>query len=142
METRLKTGVEIIRDYEPLPRIRCITGQLNQVFINVLMNACDAFEGRGSIRIRTRPDGEGVWLSFEDDGPGMSEQVRNRIFEPFFTTKPVGQGTGLGLSLSHGIIQRHGGTMEVESEPGQGTTFHLRLPAEPPESLVREGGPE
>jgi signal transduction histidine kinase len=142
METRLKTGVEIIRDYEPLPLIRCITGQLNQVFINVLMNACDAFEGKGTIRIRTRPEGDGVLLSFEDDGPGMSEKVRNRIFEPFFTTKPVGKGTGLGLSLSHGILQRHGGTMEVDSELGRGTTFRLQLPAEPPENLGREGAPE
>jgi signal transduction histidine kinase len=142
MEPRLKGGVEIIRDYEPLPKIRCITGQLNQVFINVLMNACDAFDGPGSICIRTRAEGDGVHLSFEDDGPGMSEEIRGRIFEPFFTTKPVGQGTGLGLPISYGMVQRHGGTMEVESEEGRGTTFHVRLPTDPPESLVREGGAE
>ena len=132
MEPRLKGGVTIERDYGELPQVRCFAGQLNQVFMNLLMNACDAVEGNGTIRIRTRPDADGVLLEFEDDGAGMPEEVRQRIFEPFYTTKPVGQGTGLGLSLSHGIVESHGGTMEVRSVAGEGTTFSIRLPLEPP----------
>ncbi len=139
MEPRLKGGVEVERDYGELPPVRCFAGQLNQVFMNLLMNACDAMEGRGKITVRTREEPDGVRLEFHDDGPGMPEEVRQRIFDPFFTTKPVGQGTGLGLSLSHGIIERHGGTMEVASTPGEGTAFTLRLPLEPSaEALARE----
>jgi signal transduction histidine kinase len=129
MEPRLRDGVEVVRDFEPLPPVRCYAGQLNQVFMNLLMNACDAMEGKGRIHIRTRvrvgPRGvvEGVRLEFRDDGPGIAPEVQARIFEPFFTTKPVGQGTGLGLSLSYGIVERHGGRMLVGSTPGEGTTF-------------------
>jgi signal transduction histidine kinase len=112
--------------------VRCFAGQLNQVFLNLLMNSCDALEGRGTIRIRTRAAPPGVVLGFEDDGPGMPSEVLSRIFEPFFTTKDVGKGTGLGLSLSHGIVARHGGQMEVDSRPGEGARFTLRLPLEPP----------
>jgi signal transduction histidine kinase len=108
--------------------VRCYPGQLNQVFLNLLMNACDALGAEGDIRIRTRPTAEGVRLEFGDDGPGISEEVRSRIFDPFFTTKPVGVGTGLGLSLSHGIVERHGGRIQVESEIGGGTTFAIDLP--------------
>ncbi len=139
MEPRLKGGVAIERDFGALPEVRCYAGQLNQVFMNLLMNACDAMEGRGTIAIRTRRDGDGVVLEFHDDGPGMTPEVKSRIFEPFFTTKPVGKGTGLGLSLSHGIIERHGGTMGVESEPGEGAHFTIRLPLEPPAELSGRG---
>jgi signal transduction histidine kinase len=132
MEPRLKGGVRIERDYGDLPRVRCFAGQLNQVFMNLLMNACDALEGRGVITIRTRALEDGLRLEFEDDGPGIPSEVRERIFEPFFTTKPIGKGTGLGLSLSHGIVERHGGTMTVESEPGRGTRFAIELPLEVP----------
>ncbi len=138
MEPRLKGGVEVVRDYAELPQVRCFAGQLNQVFMNLLMNACDAMEGRGKITVRTRREEEGVRLEFSDDGPGMPEEVQQRIFEPFFTTKPVGQGTGLGLSLSHGIIERHGGSMTLESVPGEGTTFILHLPLEPPPEATVE----
>jgi two-component system NtrC family sensor kinase len=131
IEPRLK-GIELVRDYGELPPVRCFAGQLNQVFLNLLMNACDALDGRGTIRIRTRAEAPGVVLSFEDDGPGMPPEVLSRIFEPFFTTKAVGKGTGLGLSLSHGIVARHGGQMEVDSRPGEGARFTIRLPLEPP----------
>jgi signal transduction histidine kinase len=137
IEGRLK-GIQVERDYGELPPVRCYAGQLNQVFLNLLMNACDALDGKGTIRIRTRREGEGVVLEFEDDGPGMPPEVLSRIFEPFFTTKPVGKGTGLGLSLSHGIVARHGGTMEVASRPGEGARFTIRLPLEPPPQA--EGG--
>ena len=136
MEPRLKGGVTVERDYGTLPEVRCYAGQLNQVFMNLLMNACDAMDGRGHIRVRTRAEPGGVALEFADDGPGMSADVKSRIFEPFFTTKPVGKGTGLGLSLSHGIVERHGGTMDVESEPGAGARFVIKLPLEPPAELV------
>ena len=98
----------------------------------LLYRQADALDGKGTIRIRTRRQGEGVVLEFEDDGPGMPPEVLSRIFEPFFTTKPVGKGTGLGLSLSHGIVARHGGTMEVTSRPGAGARFTITLPLEPP----------
>src|SRR5690606_26010311 len=99
MEPRLRDVVEVERDYGALPRVRCYAGQLNQVFMNLLMNASDALGGKGRIRIRTRvrPGGGGVRLEFHDAGPGIPPEVQARMFEPFFTTKPVGQGTGLGL---------------------------------------------
>jgi two-component system, NtrC family, sensor kinase len=100
------------------------------------MNACDALDGPGKITVRTRPTPGGVQLEFQDDGPGMSAEVRSRIFEPFFTTKPVGKGTGLGLSISHGIVERHGGSMTVDSAPGEGARFTIRLPLEPPAELA------
>ncbi len=129
MEPRLKGGIEVVRDYGQLPQVRCFAGQLNQVFMNLLVNACDALEGQGgSIRIRTRPTPEGVRLEFSDDGPGIPAEIQNRLFEPFFTTKEVGKGTGLGLSLSHGIVERHGGTIRVDSEVSAGATFVLELP--------------
>ncbi len=136
MEPRLRNAIEVERDYGELPLVRCYAGQLNQVFTNLLMNAADAIDGKGKVRIRTRarkhsaadPASGGVRLEFHDDGPGMSPEVQARIFEPFFTTKPVGQGTGLGLSISYGIVERHGGRMLVGSAPGEGTTFVIELP--------------
>jgi signal transduction histidine kinase len=92
------------------------------------VNAADAIEGRGTIRVTTRPTAEGVRIQVQDDGSGIPADILGRIFDPFFTTKPVGQGTGLGLSLSHGIVERHGGRIGVESEVGKGTTFTLDLP--------------
>jgi signal transduction histidine kinase len=135
MEPRTKNGIAVERDLGDLPEVRCYSGQLNQVFMNLLMNACDAMDGRGKITVRTRPEPGGVVLEFADDGPGMSPEVRSRIFEPFFTTKPVGKGTGLGLSISHGIVERHGGSMTVDSAPGAGARFTIRLPLEPPREL-------
>ena len=135
MEPRFKNHITIEREYGDLPRVRCYPGQLNQVFLNLLMNACDSIEKDGEIRITTQPISTGVRLEFKDSGPGIPAEVQSRIFDPFFTTKPVGVGTGLGLSLSHGIIERHGGRIVVSSEPGAGTTFSIELPlvAPPPE---------
>ena len=120
--------------------MRCFPGQLNQVFLNLLMNGCDVLEDGGTITIRTRPTSEGVRLRFEDTGPGISPDVASRIFDPFFTTKEVGKGTGLGLSLSHGIIERHGGRIHILSAPGEGAVFEIDLPLEAPE-IEEEGLP-
>jgi two-component system NtrC family sensor kinase len=128
MEPRLRDGVEVERDYGELPRVRCYAGQLNQVFMNLLMNACDALDGKGRIRIRSRARPGGVRIEFQDDGPGIPPEVQVRMFEPFYTTKAVGKGTGLGLSISYGIVERHGGRMLVGSAPGEGTTFVIELP--------------
>ena len=129
MEPQLKRGITVSRDYGALPRVRCYPGQLNQVFLNILMNACDALgEEGGKIEVRTRATLDGVRLEFHDDGPGIPPEVQGRLFDPFFTTKPVGKGTGLGLSLSHGIIDRHGGRISVDPDVEEGTTFSIDLP--------------
>jgi two-component system NtrC family sensor kinase len=128
MEPRFKNAISVERDYGDLPRVRCYPGQLNQVFLNLLMNACDAIGKDGTIVIRTRPTDGGVRLEFHDSGPGIPADVQSRIFDPFFTTKPVGVGTGLGLSLSHGIIERHGGRIIVSSDSETGTSFVIELP--------------
>ena len=130
--------IRIVREYGTVPEIECQPGQLNQVFMNLLTNAIQAIEGEGEIRIAADRVGDGVRIAIHDSGAGMSAEVRTRIFEPFFTTKPVGVGTGLGLSITFGIVERHGGKVEVESEPGEGTTFTLTLPLEQP--AAREAG--
>ena len=96
--------------------------------MNLLTNAIDACGDGGVVTVRTRPEEQGVRIQVIDNGGGIAPAIRERIFEPFFTTKPVGAGTGLGLSISYGIVQDHGGTIEVESTPGQGTCFTIHLP--------------
>jgi signal transduction histidine kinase len=131
VEPRLKHKIAIERDYGDLPRVRCFAGQLNQVFMNLLMNACDAISRDGRINITTRATPEGVRISFKDNGSGIPDDIKTRIFDPFFTTKSVGLGTGLGLSLAHGIVERHQGRIEVRSRPGFGSTFIIDLPLDP-----------
>ncbi len=132
MEPRFKGSIEVVREYEELPEVRCFPGQLNQVFLNLLMNACDVLDEQegGTITIRTKATLDGVRIEFEDSGPGIPVEVQTRIFDPFFTTKEVGKGTGLGLSLSHGIIERHGGRIQIVSGTGHGTIFQIELPLE------------
>lgn len=133
----VKYKAEVIKDYGDLPDIECMPFQLNQVFLNLLVNAAHAISDRGTIRIVTNKEGDGVKIAISDTGCGMTPEVTRRIFDPFFTTKPVGKGTGLGLSVSQGIINRHRGTIEVASEPGKGSCFVLWLPIEQPkESIV------
>ena len=127
MEQRFKGNISLERAYGELPEVRCYPGQLNQVFLNLLMNACDVLDDGGTITVETERTAGGVRLTFRDDGPGIPPEVQSLIFDPFFTTKPVGQGTGLGLSLSHGIIERHGGNIRVSSD-GTGTAFVIDLP--------------
>jgi two-component system NtrC family sensor kinase len=128
MHPRLKEGISVVRDYGHLPSVRCYPGQLNQVFLNLLMNSCDVLKPGDTITISTQRGELGVRLIFHDDGPGIPQNIQDRIFDPFFTTKEVGKGTGLGLSISHGIIERHGGRITVAAEPGEGTAFVIDLP--------------
>jgi len=124
----LKYKAEVIKEYGGVPEIECIPSQLNQVFMNLLVNAAHAIETRGRITVRTSFENDMVTVSVSDTGSGIAAENLGRIFEPFFTTKPVGKGTGLGLSLSYSIVQKHGGRIEVESEIGKGTTFRVILP--------------
>jgi two-component system, NtrC family, sensor kinase len=130
----LKYKCEVKRDFGPLPLVSCHPTQISQVFTNLLVNAAQAIETRGEIRIRTRQEGSEVVVEIADTGKGMSQETLTRLFTPFFTTKPRGQGTGLGLSVSYGIIARHQGRIDVQSEPGKGSTFTIRLPATHPET--------
>lgn len=118
---------------ENLPNVECFGGKVNQVFLNIMNNAIQAMEENASdrrpkLKIKTSKDGENVMVSISDNGKGMSDEVKSRIFEPFYTTKEVGKGTGLGLSIAFKIIETHGGKIDVESQEGKGTAFHVSLP--------------
>lgn len=135
----IKYKARVIKDYGEIPEIECLSSQLNQVFLNLLINAAHAIPetNQGTITIRTSSDGNEVSVEISDTGCGIPAANLTRIFDPFFTTKPIGQGTGLGLSLSYGIVQRHSGRIEVRSETrseaGRGTTFKIVLPSHRPE---------
>ncbi|UCV08730.1 ATP-binding protein [Dechloromonas denitrificans] len=124
----LKYKAKVVKEYGDTPQIECFPSQLNQVFMNLLINAAHAIEERGQITIRTGHDAENVWVEVEDTGKGIAPEHLGRIFEPFFTTKEVGKGTGLGLSLSYGIVSKHRGHIEVSSEVGRGSLFRVVLP--------------
>jgi signal transduction histidine kinase len=131
----MKHLVVLEKEYQQLPRIACYPMQLKQVFMNLLVNAFQAIEeklagrsGTGRIQLRTRVLGEEVVVRVSDDGAGIQPEHLGRIFDPFFTTKKVGVGTGLGLSTCYSIVRRNGGAITVESEPGRGSTFEVRLP--------------
>jgi signal transduction histidine kinase len=126
--SEVKYKAEVHKHYGELPLVECLPMQLNQVFMNLLVNAAQAMPKRGNITIRSGVDGECVWLSIADDGEGIPEALMQRIFDPFFTTKPVGKGTGLGLSLSYGIVKKHQGRIEVKSRAGEGAEFRITLP--------------
>ena len=134
VHNELKYKAEIRSAYDNLPEIRCLPGQLNQVFMNLLVNAGHAIDAKGQVNVSARQVGDQVWVEISDTGCGMPPEVVARIFEPFFTTKPVGKGTGLGLSISYGIVKKHGGQIEVESTEGQGTTFRVMLPVAGPDA--------
>jgi two-component system NtrC family sensor kinase len=128
VRNEIRYKAEIVREYGELPQIECYPSQLNQVFMNLLINGAQAIVGQGAITIRTGTEGDQVWVAISDTGAGIAPENMARIFDPFFTTKPVGKGTGLGLSLCYGIVERHGGRIEVRSVVGEGTTFRVRLP--------------
>lgn len=146
---KVGSGVEIVKTYGKLPKVECYAGQLNQVFMNIISNAIDALDNQPDPRIVTictelfhvqNPTESTnlpyVRVKIKDNGPGVSTAVKNRLFDPFFTTKPVGKGTGLGLSISYQIVvEKHGGSLQCFSEPGQGCEFWIEIPVEPPAEL-------
>jgi signal transduction histidine kinase len=129
----LQGRVEVETDLAHLPAIKCYPAELNQVFLNVILNAAQAIPGKGKLTIRGRDAGDRIILTFTDTGVGMPPEVAARIFDPFFTTKPVGSGTGLGLTIAYKIItERHRGTITADSTPGVGTTITITLPKDLP----------
>jgi two-component system, NtrC family, sensor kinase len=131
VQNEIKYKAAVVKELAPLPEVRCLPSQLNQVFMNLLVNAAQAIADKGTITLRSGCDATHVWIEVADDGCGMPPEVQARIFEPFFTTKPVGKGTGLGLSVSYSIVQKHHGRIELRSAPGRGTAFRVVLPRDP-----------
>ena len=130
VNNEIKYVADVVKEYGLIPEVQCLASQLNQVFLNMLINASHAIKGeRGVITIRTgQVDGQSVFVEIADNGCGMAPEVVSRIFDPFFTTKPVGKGTGLGLSLAYSIMNKHKGRIDVRSQVGEGTTFRMTLP--------------
>lgn len=138
VNNELKYKAEVVKNYGELPDIECIASQINQVAMNLLVNAAHAIEDFGKITISTGHDDGWVWFEVKDTGKGIESAVLNRIFEPFFTTKPIGKGTGLGLALSYNIVQKHHGRIEVDSQLGVGTSFRVWLPVLQPAAAGTE----
>jgi signal transduction histidine kinase len=130
---------ELCTELDPgLPPVPCLAGGINQVIVNMLVNAAHAIEARGAgppgrIVVSTRQAGDAAEIRITDNGSGMSEDVRARVFDPFFTTKDVGRGTGQGLAIAHGVVKKHSGSIAVDSERGRGTCFTIRLPLATPQ---------
>lgn len=129
LASEIRHKADVVTEFGDIPSIPCKASQINQVIINLLVNAMQAIETeRGTIIVRTGIDGPHVWFEVSDTGCGIESDVLTRVFDPFFTTKPVGQGTGLGLPLSFGIVQSHNGRIDISSEVGRGSTFRVSLP--------------
>jgi signal transduction histidine kinase len=128
VHNELKYKADLKKDYGKTPLVRCNTQRMGQVFINLLVNATHAIEDRGVIEIRTYQQDKYLCIDIKDTGKGIPPENLKKIFDPFFTTKPVGQGTGLGLSVSYEIVKKHEGNIKVQSEVGKGTTFTVMLP--------------
>ncbi|MBA4061017.1 MAG: ATPase [Verminephrobacter sp.] len=138
VNNEIKYKADVVKHYGALPEVQCLPSELNQVFMNLLVNAAHAITAeRGTITISTGVEGRNVWVEVADTGAGIAQENLQRIFDPFFTTKPVGKGTGLGLSLSYGIVQKHSGRMEVHSELGVGTRFRVTLPIQHEEAATQ-----
>jgi two-component system NtrC family sensor kinase len=130
----IKYKADVVREFGTLPLVECMPSQLNQVFLNLLVNAAQSIAEHGTITLRSGCVEDSVWISVSDTGQGIPPELIKKIFDPFFTTKPIGKGTGLGLSVSYGIVDKHGGHIDVCSQPGQGTTFTVNLPVRHPPS--------
>ncbi|MEB2345405.1 MAG: ATP-binding protein [Deltaproteobacteria bacterium] len=130
-DPHLRRRATVVRELGPVPCVEGVRRELEQVLLNLVLNAAQALAEEGTIRVRTVLRGEEVVISVADDGCGIAPELLERIFDPFFTTRPAGEGTGLGLSISHEIVRRHGGRIEVRSEPGRGSEFLVLLPAAP-----------
>ncbi|MCJ8168666.1 ATP-binding protein [Atopomonas sediminilitoris] len=138
VHNEIKYKAEVVKEFQDLPPIDCIASQVNQVAMNLLVNAAHAIEEFGTIHLRAGIEGEQAWFEVQDTGKGIQPQHLSRIFDPFFTTKPIGKGTGLGLSLSYTIIEKHHGHIEVDSTPGVGTRFRVWLPIKQAEVAEQE----
>lgn len=121
-------NVQVVKQYGAIADIECLPSEINQVLLNLLLNAVQAVDTQGTVTVRTGGDDKRVWLEVADTGCGIPPENLKHIYDPFFTTKPVGTGTGLGLSITYGIVRKHGGQIDVQSQPGQGTTFRVTLP--------------
>ena len=129
LKNKYKNNIEIIKNYDSdIPDIQCHQGKINQAFLNILSNAIDAVEDRGKIRITTSREKDYVKISIKDNGCGMSKETKEKIFDPFYTTKDVGKGTGLGMSITYGIIKEHNGDIQIISEQGKGSEIIITLP--------------
>ena len=128
VRSEIKYKAQIETRYGMLPEVEALPSRLNQVFLNLIVNAAQSIKDKGQILIETGVDGADAWVAIEDNGGGIPKENLNRIFEPFFTTKPVGQGTGLGLSVSYSIVRKHGGRIDVDSEVGRGSRFTIYVP--------------
>lgn len=137
VQHEIKHTAVLVREYTDLPLVECNASQINQVFMNLLINAAQAMTTTGQITVRTGLESGMVWFEVEDTGQGMSPDVQHRIFEPFFTTKPMGKGSGLGLALSYTIIEKHHGRITVTSQPDQGTCIRVILPLSQGDTLHR-----
>jgi signal transduction histidine kinase len=135
----LKYGIEVVKNFEEVPQIRCAPSRLNQVFINLVTNAVQAMDGKGRLELATRHLGDEVEVSITDTGCGIPEEHLAKIMDPFFTTKPVGEGTGLGMSIVRTIVEEHGGRLDVSSVVGVGTTMTVTLPLK---KVVAAQGPD
>ena len=128
-QTEFRRRITVDADLGEIPPVACYPQMLNQVFLNLVVNAAQAIEGEGKITVRSRVEGGTVHVSVADTGKGMDPEQKAKVFEAGFTTKPVGEGTGLGLSIAKEIIEeKHGGFIDFESKPGVGTIFHIRIP--------------
>jgi signal transduction histidine kinase len=135
---RIPGDVTVVRDYGPgIPRIQALAAELNQVWSHLIDNALDAMDGRGTLRVSTRVDREGVVVEIADTGSGMSPETQQHAFDPFFTTKGVGEGTGLGLDISRRIVARHRGDITIRTPPGE-TVLRVRLPLAGAEIIPRQ----
>jgi PAS domain S-box-containing protein len=128
VNSEIKYKAKIVKEFGDLPEVKCLPHQLNQVFMNLLVNAAHAIEDEGVITLRTGTENDHAWVEISDTGKGIAPEHLSKIFDPFFTTKPVGTGTGLGLSVSYAIIKKHQGEIQLTSQLGQGTTFRIILP--------------
>src|SRR3984885_10263572 len=129
---QMRDRVKVVKHLQPLPKVKCMASQMNQVFLNLITNAAQAIDGEGTLTIESNPVGQTVEMSFADTGSGITDDVLPKIFDPFFTTKPVGEGTGLGLSIVHKIIKGHNGSVKVRTTPKKGSTFTIILPVDGP----------
>lgn len=128
VNNEVKYKAVVVKEYQDIPQAWCVPHQLNQVIMNLLVNAAHAIEDNGVITIRSGADDDHIWIEVSDTGKGMAPEILGKIFDPFFTTKPVGKGTGLGLSVSYNIIKKHQGEIQVNSRVGEGSTFRVVLP--------------